>query len=171
MVHLDGHTLEFEDLSTQELVQIIATDDWAALLPGALIYTDRIHIIQRLADLDDELSFSALHQITRKIITSLTGTTPHAAKLLANLVIGAWFPFDAWCVVNNFDPSTAPLHRIISAAYAYAISTCTDKKKTDQLIAKLFPPDQQEHSAADEHALMAGVMSNAAMSEDGRLVT
>lgn len=169
VVYLDGYELEFVELDTTELVQIVATENWLAVIPGALIEADQLHIVERLADLDDRLSFTILHKVVKLVMRNLTATSPRAAQQLAHLVVAGWFGFDAWCVMHNFDPSTAALHRVMAAAYAYVMEgVAGDKNKTMQLEARLFPPDPDDDPTQDEHAIMAKVVQS---SPDGKLVT
>ena len=157
---LDGQTLRFVPVSNHSMLMWISAGAWMNFIPQSLAPEDRQHIYRRLHDTFDNLEVQHLHNITKDLIAGLCGTTPGASQRIAEHTLQSWFSFDGWCIINNFDPHTAPFHRLISAGYQFWTATLdsTDKNAIWMLNHKIWPEDEKENPAAEEHAIMAAVL-------------
>ena len=130
------------ELPTFHLLHAIGSGDWTALVPQGLTRADRRAVALRLYDPGDGLDLPHLWQAGTALAGRVAGVAvdeghdPQAAwwpaMRLAGFVIMHWLTFDGWCVRRGFDPHTAPLHRIIAAAWQYRIDTRPDDGAGDK---------------------------------------
>jgi hypothetical protein len=136
LVRLGDETYRVRAMPTFDLLYAIGAGDWAALLPYGLGRRDRRALALRLYDPADGLDLVHLWQGSTALAGRLAGVSvdeghdPQAAwwpaMRLAGFAVTHWLTFDGWCVRRGFDPHTAPLHRIIAAAWQYRIDTRPD---------------------------------------------
>lgn len=131
LVRLGDETYRVAEVPTRDLLYALAAADWTRLLPRGLARRDMRRVAVRLYDPADALDYRHLWEAATALGGRLAGVDvseghdPQAAwwpaHRLAQYIVASWMTFDGWCVRRGFDPHTAPLHRLIAAAWQFRI--------------------------------------------------
>lgn len=120
---------------------------WTEIVPGAVHPYYRDEFFDRLADPRDALGLRACHHIALGLAEEIYGVPWWAAERLCATALSSWRYFGAWAAQHNFDPASAPAHRLVSATLAWLGSQVQDEKEARRIEQDVFmPPKPQRKS-------------------------
>jgi hypothetical protein len=156
------------------LAGIAAAGQWPQILPGLLVGPDRDHVIDRLRDPYDPMTWHSVFRIMLGLCPELYGVEWWAAQRLCGLAQERWRDWSAWCARRGLDPDTASGHRIVSSVWAWITDGVQEEKDLFKAERAIFdpPPELRRTQAAvprgfSEAEMEAQARQIAAMADDG----
>ncbi|MFJ8855094.1 hypothetical protein [Streptomyces sp. NPDC102437] len=122
------------------LAGIAASGQWPQILPGLLAGPDRDHVVDRLRDPYDLMTWHAAFRIVLGLSSELYGVEWWAAQRLCGLAQERWRDWSAWCARRGLDPDTASGHRIVSSVWAWLCDGIQEEKDLHRAERAIFDP-------------------------------
>lgn len=142
-VGVDGRRLVLPARESLWWVRTLAADPpgcWWPVLPMSAPKQDRHWLMGRMLDEDDALDLDQVEELAERAIGAVCGVNLWAAHRIAQIVYGNWMIFDGWSASNGFDPLSAPIGRVLSAAYAWRMSYCEKKSDVNKVEMQVWGP-------------------------------
>lgn len=150
---VDGTELVFPELDTRTWLDALVLQPpgcWWHLFPVHLNPDDAQWLVERMTDptrdpddprrFADPFDLDDLENLALEVLSSVLGMDFWAAHHLAVSAWSNWFAFEAWSVGVGLDPLTAPIGRMLTAAYAWRRSLVQKDIELTVLDAEVFAP-------------------------------
>ncbi|MFF8716156.1 hypothetical protein ACF07T_32695 [Streptomyces sp. NPDC015184] len=149
-ITIDDTLLALHVPDGRTLAGIAASGQWPQILPGLLAEEDREHVIDRLRDPYDLMTWHAVFRITLGLAPELYGVEWWAAQRLCGLAQERWRDWSAWCARRGLDPDTASGYRIVSSVWAWITDGVQEEKDLHRAERAIFdpPPEMRRGPAA-----------------------
>src|SRR5690625_306730 len=113
---------------------------WWPGLPMGLDQRDRTWMLERMLDSQDDLDLDEVEGLAEQVVGAVCGMNIWAAHRIAQIIYGNWMAFDGWAASKGFNPLSAPIGRVLSAAYAWRMSHCEKKADVNKVEMKVWGP-------------------------------
>lgn len=145
---LDGERFRLHPgIAGMDLAAAAAAGQWSFLVPDGLVRADRVRLVRRLADPDDELDLPHVYALALTMAQQVFGVPWHVAQRLCGIAESDWTTFHGWSVTHGVtDPRALSGEAVCAVVWAWLVDRMAwaEADKQRQLRDQVWgPPDNQ----------------------------